>query len=199
MVSSRGHASLAECPRCFPIWRMCRIRAVAGDHRLGNQLGHRRLIGSVTKKSRILRHLRARGLTGEQGVLIPAANVKHLMRVNDVWRRRSRPIPDFPRGDCRSGHRLLTVCRPVKRIQRQLAGGQRELQGCGWLVELAEISMLFMQPPGNNRGEEKKGINDFFSGAPVVDHPARIQTPWSHFSQDEFRLRQTVTIMTLIV
>ena len=56
-------------------------------HRLGQSArrgaGHRR---RQREDRGLLRPLRARGLTGEQGVLIPASNVKHLM----LRRRRGR-------------------------------------------------------------------------------------------------------------
>jgi lon-related putative ATP-dependent protease len=50
-----------------------------------NQLGHAQAIGAVNEKIEGFFDIcAARGLTGEQGVLIPAANVKHLMLRHDV-------------------------------------------------------------------------------------------------------------------
>ena len=50
-----------------------------------NQLGHAQAIGGVNEKIEGFFDIcLARGLTGEQGVLIPAANVKHLMLRQDV-------------------------------------------------------------------------------------------------------------------
>jgi lon-related putative ATP-dependent protease len=50
-----------------------------------NQLGQAQAIGGVNEKVEgFFDVCRARGLTGEQGVLIPAANVKHLMLRPDV-------------------------------------------------------------------------------------------------------------------
>jgi lon-related putative ATP-dependent protease len=50
-----------------------------------NQLGQVQAIGGVNEKIEGFFDLcKARGLTGEQGVLIPAANVKHLMLRHDV-------------------------------------------------------------------------------------------------------------------
>jgi predicted ATP-dependent protease len=50
-----------------------------------NQLGQSQAIGAVNEKIEGFFDIcKARGLTGEQGVLIPAANVKHLMLRHDV-------------------------------------------------------------------------------------------------------------------
>ncbi|MBI5005618.1 MAG: AAA family ATPase [Nitrosomonadales bacterium] len=50
-----------------------------------NQLGHAQAIGGVNEKIEGFFDIcAARGLSGEQGVLIPAANVKHLMLRHDV-------------------------------------------------------------------------------------------------------------------
>src|SRR5512146_2502064 len=50
-----------------------------------NQLGHAQAIGGVNEKIEGFFDIcKARGLTGEQGVLIPAANIKHLMLRHDV-------------------------------------------------------------------------------------------------------------------
>lgn len=50
-----------------------------------NQLGQSQAIGAVNEKIEGFFDIcRGRGLTGEQGVLIPAANVEHLMLRNDV-------------------------------------------------------------------------------------------------------------------
>ncbi|HEY5994588.1 MAG TPA: ATP-binding protein [Gallionellaceae bacterium] len=50
-----------------------------------NQYGQAQAIGAVNEKIEgFFDVCKARGLTGEQGVLIPAANVKHLMLRNDV-------------------------------------------------------------------------------------------------------------------
>jgi lon-related putative ATP-dependent protease len=52
-----------------------------------NQYGQSQAIGAVNEKIEgFFDVCKARGLTGEQGVLIPAANVKHLMLRNDVVR-----------------------------------------------------------------------------------------------------------------
>ncbi len=50
-----------------------------------NQLGHAQAIGAVNEKIEGFFDIcKARGLSGEQGVLIPAANIKHLMLRHDV-------------------------------------------------------------------------------------------------------------------
>ncbi len=50
-----------------------------------NQLGHAQAIGAVNEKIEGFFDIcAARGLTGDQGVLVPAANVKHLMLRRDV-------------------------------------------------------------------------------------------------------------------
>ena len=56
-----------------------------GHHRLGQPVGEVQPIGGVNEKIEGFFDLcRTRGLSGEQGVLIPAANVKHLMLRHDV-------------------------------------------------------------------------------------------------------------------
>ena len=50
-----------------------------------NQFGEVQAIGGVNEKIEGFFDIcRARGLTGEQGVVIPAANVQHLMLRHDV-------------------------------------------------------------------------------------------------------------------
>ena len=98
-----------------------------------NQRGQVQAIGGVNEKIEgFFDTCRAQGLTGEQGVLIPASNVKHSdAPPRRCGRGRRRTIPGLCRGHDRSGHRALDRrtgggARQRRRIpgwQRQSAGG----------------------------------------------------------------------------
>ena len=100
-------ASAAELSRCFRRWRMRRSGsrfAVTGSV---DQQGKIQAIGGVNEKIEGFFDIcQRRGLTGEQGVLIPAANVQHLMLRHDVVEAAARGalLGHSHRYD-RSGHR----------------------------------------------------------------------------------------------
>ncbi len=75
-----------------------------------NQLGHVQAIGGVNEKIEGFFDIcNARGLTGSQGVLIPAANVKHLMLRADVVEAASEgKFHVYPVGTIDEGITLLT-------------------------------------------------------------------------------------------
>ena len=75
-----------------------------------NQHGEVQAIGGVNEKIEGFFDLcRARGLTGDQGVLIPAANVKHLMLRRDVVEAVAAGQFDvYPTATSTRGSRLLT-------------------------------------------------------------------------------------------
>jgi len=124
-----------------------------------NQLGQSQVIGSVNEKIEGFFDIcAARGLTGEQGVLIPAANVKHLMLRHDVVAAaEAGQFRIFP---------VETVDQAIA-ILTGLPAGEADASGsypegsvnyrvAARLAELAEISMLFMQPPGNKTRWKKE-------------------------------------------
>ncbi len=125
-----------------------------------NQLGQSQVIGSVNEKIEGFFDIcAARGLTGEQGVLIPAANVKHLMLRRDVVAAaEAGQFRIFP---------VETVDQAIA-ILTGLPAGEADASGsypegsvnyrvAARLAELAEISMLFTQPPGNKSRGKKEG------------------------------------------
>ena len=80
--------SCMRCSRPSPRCRSARSLAVTGSV---NQHGEVQAIGGVNEKIEGFFDVCAgRGLTGEQGVLIPAANVKHLMLCRRRGGRRAR-------------------------------------------------------------------------------------------------------------
>jgi predicted ATP-dependent protease len=77
-----------------------------------NQLGHVQAIGGVNEKIEGFFDICSlRGLSGEQGVLIPASNVKHLMLRADVVRAAGEGrFHIYPVSDINEGITLLTGC-----------------------------------------------------------------------------------------
>ncbi|MEJ2692409.1 MAG: ATP-binding protein [Candidatus Thiodiazotropha sp.] len=86
-----------------------------------NQLGEVQAIGGVNEKIEGFFDIcKARGLSGQQGVLIPAANVKHLMLREDVVEAvRSGLFAVYPVATIDQGIELLTG----------LPGGERDVSG----------------------------------------------------------------------
>ena len=86
-----------------------------------NQLGEVQAIGGVNEKIEGFFDIcKARGLTGQQGVLIPAANVKHLMLREEVVEAvRSGLFAVYPVATIDQGIELLTG----------LPGGERDASG----------------------------------------------------------------------
>ncbi len=85
-----------------------------------NQHGRLQAIGGVNEKIEGFFDLcRARGLTGEQGVLIPLANVKHLMLRRDVVEAaRAGRFHVYPIDDVDRGMEILTGLPAGERDQR---------------------------------------------------------------------------------
>ena len=75
-----------------------------------NQLGHVQAIGGVNEKIEgFFDVCAARGLTGDQGVLIPAANVKHLMLRTDITEAaRNGKFSIYPVSHIHEGIEVLT-------------------------------------------------------------------------------------------
>ncbi len=121
-----------------------------------NQRGQVQAIGGVNEKIEgFFDVCRARGLTGEHGVLIPAANVKHLMLRHDVVAAvAAGQFNVYPIATIDEGIALLTG----------VAAGERGPDGAyppdsvngrvaARLRELSEAARAFQAPPGAATGE----------------------------------------------
>ena len=85
-----------------------------------NQHGEVQAIGGANEKIEgFFDVCKDRGLTGEQGVLIPAANVRHLMLRGHRGGVRSRAVRHLPDWNHRSGHRSADRCRRRRTRRRQ--------------------------------------------------------------------------------
>jgi len=124
-----------------------------------NQHGEAQPIGGVNEKIEgFFDVCQARGLTGEQGVIIPASNVQHLMLRQDVVEA------------VESGQFHVYPVRTVDQAIELLTGvpaGERDEEGNfpeasvnqrveARLIELAEKQRAFSAPPGKTGGEEKE-------------------------------------------
>jgi lon-related putative ATP-dependent protease len=125
-----------------------------------NQYGQVQAIGGVNEKIEGFFDIcRAQGLTGDQGVLIPASNVKHLMLRQDVVEAvAAGQFHVYPVETIDQGLELLTG----------LPAGERDGQGAfpegsvnqrveARLVALAEKRQAFGMPARENAGDERAG------------------------------------------
>jgi predicted ATP-dependent protease len=124
-----------------------------------NQFGQAQVIGAVNEKIEGFFDIcAARGLTGEQGVVIPTANVAHLMLRRDV-------VAAAEAGRFRI-YAVETVDQAIA-ILTGLPAGEADANGsypegsinysvAARLAELAEISKSFLLPPGNKPRAKKK-------------------------------------------
>jgi len=124
-----------------------------------NQLGHAQAIGAVNEKIEGFFDIcKARGLTGEQGVLIPAANIKHLMLRHDVV------------AAAEAGQFSIYAVENIDQAVSLLTGvpaGEADAKGvytvgsvnrkvAERLHELTEIRKSFAKQPGNRTRAKKK-------------------------------------------
>lgn len=124
-----------------------------------NQFGQVQVIGAVNEKIEGFFDIcTARGLTGEQGVLIPAANVNHLMLRRDVvaaaeaGRFRVYAVETVDQAitiltGLPAGEADATGCYPENSVNRRVAAR---------LAELTEIGKSFVQPLVNVPRAKKK-------------------------------------------
>ncbi len=124
-----------------------------------NQHGHSQAIGGVNEKIEGFFDICvARGLTGEQGVLVPAANVKHLMLRHDV-------VAAAEAGKFRI-HAIENVDQAVA-LLTGLPAGEANAKGeypegsinrkvAARLAELTEIRRSFAKQPQKKVGAKKK-------------------------------------------
>ena len=118
-----------------------------------NQFGEVQAIGGANEKIEGFFDLcKARGLTGDQGVLIPAANVKHLMLRHDVVEAvAAGRFAIYPIASIDEGIEVLDRrCRPASRnAGGRYPAGTVNRMVADRLAELAEKSRaLLPAPPG---------------------------------------------------
>ena len=119
-----------------------------------NQHGEVQAIGGVNEKIEGYFDLcRSRGLTGEQGVLIPASNVRHLMLRSDVVEAvAAGQFRIFPVGSIDQGIEILTGLPAGDRdVEGKFPFGSINQRVEVRLIELAEKRISFGQSSGNER------------------------------------------------
>ncbi len=120
-----------------------------------NQHGEIQAIGGVNEKIEGFFDLcQARGLTGEQGVLIPAANIRHLMLREDVVAAvRAGRFHVYPVATADQGIELLTGLPAGERsAEGRFPLGSVNQRVEARLLELAEKRAAFGQPAGEGNG-----------------------------------------------
>ncbi len=123
-----------------------------------NQHGQIQAVGGVNEKIEgFFDVCRARGLTGEQGVLIPAANVKNLMLRQDVIEAvRAGQFHIYPIETVDQGIELLTgLPAGVPDEQGKYPEGTVNGMVQARLAELAEKRAAFSRAAGEKEGEEE--------------------------------------------
>jgi lon-related putative ATP-dependent protease len=122
-----------------------------------NQHGEVQPIGGVNEKIEGFFDVCAqRGLTGKQGVLIPQANVQHLMLRHDVVDAcRQGRFHIYPVTDVDQGIELLTgVPAGTRDSEGRFADGSINARVEQRLLILAELARLFGTPPEEHSGPE---------------------------------------------
>jgi lon-related putative ATP-dependent protease len=125
-----------------------------------NQHGEVQAIGGVNEKIEgFFDVCRARGLTGEQGVLIPAANVKHLMLRHDVVEAvRQGKFHIYPVTTIDQGIELLTG----------LPAGERDANGLfpdGSLNQRVEVRLMTLAETARAYGAAPPAVPEAEAGA----------------------------------
>ena len=136
-----------------------------------NQYGEVQAVGGVTRKVEgFFAVCRARGLTGEQGVIIPAANVQHLMLADDV-------VEACARGDFHvwavstvdEGLELLTGVPAGERSDGEFPRGTVHGAVDDRLRRYAESAQAFAVSPNGSAGKRHAAA----AGTPVAPRRAR--------------------------
>jgi lon-related putative ATP-dependent protease len=118
-----------------------------------NQHGKVQAIGGVNEKVEGFFDLCCRrGLTGEQGVIIPAANVKHLMLRNDVAEAVGKgEFHIYPVTTVEQAMELLTgVPAGLPDAKQRYPKGSFNARVVARLAEMAESRRKFLGPPGSS-------------------------------------------------
>lgn len=122
-----------------------------------NQLGQAQAIGAVNEKIEGFFDIcAARGLTGEQGVLIPAANVKHLMLRHDVVAAaKAGQFKIYPMENVDQAIAIMTGI-PAGEIgaNGEYPEGSINRKVAERLTELAKISKSYARQSGNKPAAE---------------------------------------------
>jgi lon-related putative ATP-dependent protease len=121
-----------------------------------NQLGEIQAIGGVNEKIEGFFDLcQARGLTGDQGVLVPASNVKHLMLRSDVVEAAGAGrFHVYPVETVDQGVELLTGMAAGERgPDGQFPDGTVNARVVARLAEMAERARAFAAPPQGTKGK----------------------------------------------
>jgi len=138
-------SALAEAP-------LAQSLAVTGSV---NQFGAVQAIGGVNEKIEGFFDVCAeRGLTGDQGVLIPQGNVQHLMLREDVVNAcRQGKFHVYPVSNINQGIELLTGIPAGERdANGQFAEGSINARVEQRLLVLAELARVFSAPPEESTG-----------------------------------------------
>jgi lon-related putative ATP-dependent protease len=125
-----------------------------------NQHGQVQAIGGVNEKIEgFFDVCRAQGLTGEQGVLIPASNVKHLMLRHDVVDAvAAGQFHVFPVETVDQGiERLTGIPAGERGEQGEFPSGSVNQRVEASLVALAERRSAFGVPERGSMGDERRG------------------------------------------
>ncbi len=139
-----------RCPRC----RSSRSLAVTGSV---NQWGEVQAIGGVNEKIEGFFDIcRARGLTGEQGVLIPKSNVQHLMLREDVVEAvKAGQFAIYPVETINQGIEILTGVKAGERgTEGRFPAGTINRLVEDKLRSFAERGRTFSQRNGQGRPQE---------------------------------------------
>jgi len=127
-----------------------------------DQHGRIQAIGGVNEKIEGFFDLcQKRGLSGEQGVLIPQANVKHLMLRSDVIAAvEAGQFQVYPVSHVDQALALLTGLEAGERDEQgEFPEGSLNRRICERLVELADQRRSFSNKSGNNGASSDEGEN----------------------------------------
>ena len=142
-------ASMAELCALLSVLAKAPIRQSLAITGSVNQFGDAQAIGGVNEKIEGFFDIcQARGLTGDQGVLIPAANVKHLMLRQDVI------------DACAEGRFSVYPYNNVDEVIERLTGVPADTLNAQITVQLAELSELrkaFANGKEGKNGGKKRG------------------------------------------
>jgi len=128
-----------------------------------DQHGRIQAIGGVNEKIEGFFDLcQKRGLSGEQGVLIPQANVKHLMLRSDVIAAvEAGQFQVYPVSHVDQALALLTGLEAGERDEQgEFPEGSLNRRICERLVELADQRRSFSNKSGNNGASSDEGDNN---------------------------------------
>jgi predicted ATP-dependent protease len=124
-----------------------------------NQFGQSQAIGAVNEKIEGFFDIcNARGLSGEQGVLIPAANIKHLMLRHDVVA--AAKAGNFRIYAVENVDQAITLLTGLPAGEANAKGvypeGSVNRRVAARLAELTEIRKSFAKQPAKRSGAKKK-------------------------------------------